>query len=222
MEPGVVQQEVRRHRAVVRHHALFEKAPEHLPAAEHGLAVVERARTEELRQEVRGALDRTRHELRKEPDEGEERNRIARGRNLPAVDVDRVAERLKGVEAHAHRQGHLQKRDVRLEPAGAQQLDRLAEKEIVVLEHAENAEVDHAAQRKTRLRAGGARCGVRLHEAEGPAPCARERDQRKEPPVPPPVEDVARHHDKQVLEAEMRSQQPVAREHEREEHQEFG
>ena len=110
---------------------------------------------------------------------------------------------------------------MRLEPAGAQQLDRLSEKKVVVLERAEDAEVDHAAERETRLRRGRPRRGVRLQEAERPAPRAREHDQREKPPVPPAVEHVARRHDEQVLEAETRSEQPVAREDERQKQQEF-
>jgi len=96
------------HRAVVGNHHLLEETPEHLTQAVYCLVATELPLPLKLRQQVCGPLDGTGNELREETDEGEEGEQVARGTNLPAVDIDGVAQRLEGVEADAHGQDHLQ------------------------------------------------------------------------------------------------------------------
>ena len=54
----------------------------------------------ELRQKTQRALDRSRDELREEGNVDGELAQVALGRPVPAIDVDRIAERLERVEGN--------------------------------------------------------------------------------------------------------------------------
>src|SRR5690606_18405195 len=82
----------------VRDRHLLEETPEHLAQTIACRCHIERAWFEELREQVPCPFDRTGHQLREETDEGEERDRIPRRFHLAAIDVDRIAEGLEGVE----------------------------------------------------------------------------------------------------------------------------
>lgn len=61
---------------IVRHHHLFEQAPQDLTHTVYRLSVVEGTRPQELGQQIGGTLNRSRHQLGKETDEGKESHRV--------------------------------------------------------------------------------------------------------------------------------------------------
>jgi len=105
----------------------------------------------ELRQQVARPLDRARDELREERHEGEEGHDVAGRPQLPAVDIEGVAERLESVEADADREDDLQAAHVGPHPEHAQQVGGRVHEEAVVLEDREDAEVAYDADREEDL-----------------------------------------------------------------------
>ena len=75
----------------------------------------------ELRQEIGRALDRPGHELRKERYVEREPTQVALDRDLPAVEVDRVAERLERVERDPDREQQIEWSDVDVEAQASEQ-----------------------------------------------------------------------------------------------------
>ena len=183
------------HRAVVRHDHLLEQTPQYLPHPVNRRAVVELPLLQELRKQVGRPLDGTRHQLRKERDECEKRNNVTRRLHLAPIHVYRVRQRLERVERDANRQYHPQQQAVRRE---AEQPRKLRDKEVVVLEHRQDAEVEHDVQPHPPPRAPPR---PRRTDKQAAAPRAerREGDQQQEAPVPPAVEHVARHYHERVL-----------------------
>ena len=98
---------------------------------------------DELVREVAEPDDRARHEMRKHRDVAGEVREVPARRGLPAVDVDRVAERLEGIEADAERQRDAEGRL----PGGAREAESADEPvealdaEVEVLEKPEHREV---------------------------------------------------------------------------------
>ena len=99
----------------VRHQHLLGEAPKHLAQTIDGSFIFKGTRAQHLRQQVRGALDGTSHQLWEEGDVGEEGHGIARGAQLPTMDVDGVAEGLERVERDAHGKDEAQGGQVRVE-----------------------------------------------------------------------------------------------------------
>ena len=76
----------------------------------------------ELRQQMPGALDRARHELREEADERGEAEEVALAMHVAQVEIDGVAQRLEGEERDADREQVLKAE--RHERGGIGQLQR--------------------------------------------------------------------------------------------------
>lgn len=70
----------------------------------------------ELRQEVPGAHDRSRHELRKEGHVEEHVERVAAHRDIAAINIGDVGDAMKGEKRDADRQQDLEKRQLVLQP----------------------------------------------------------------------------------------------------------
>ena len=208
MLPRVVEDGVRDSGAVVRDHHLLEEAPEHLAASRDGARIVERSLAQELREEIRRALNGTCDKLRKEADECEERHRVARRPHLPSVDVDRVGERLERVEGYSHRKDHSQRMDTRLHPCPVEQRYRLVNEEIAVFEVSEYAQIHRKARSKKQLRRP-AFPATHLDKSYRVRPCGNERNQQKESPVPPSIEHVARDNDNKILRPHAIAHRPV-------------
>ena len=100
------------HRAVVGHHNLLEQTPKYLSHAIDGVVVIKFALFQELRQEVRRALDRAGHQLREEGNESEESHDVLGGLNLAPKDIDGVGKGLEGVEGDAYWENHFQQQAV--------------------------------------------------------------------------------------------------------------
>lgn len=141
----VVEDAVGEDGAVVRHDDLLEESPQRLPQSVYGLRRVERPRPQELRQQVRGPFDGAGHQLREEGDEGEESDDVACRGELFAVNVDRVAQGLERVERDADRQDDPQQETVVV--GDAEQFGERCREEVVILEDAEDREVQQDVSR---------------------------------------------------------------------------
>ena len=166
---------------------------------------------------MRGALDRSRHQLGEEADIGCKGHRIARGGNLPTVDIDGIAERLEGIEADADRQDEPQCRNIGMTPsAGLHQPIQTFGKEAEVLEAGKNGHIERDVTSRNETPVPSA-----LYE--GPAKIAAQRgddNQEQEAPVPPAIEHVAGKQHKQVLPAQPLRQCPVNQERDGQEEEE--
>ena len=183
---------------VVGDHDLLEQAPDDQLQAAFELAARKRSFALELRQQMRRALDRTRHELREKCHVERVVERIALGRDLAAIDIDDIAQALERVEGNAHRQHDLQRAHVRLEADRVEQVDGFGDEEPVVLEEAEESQV----HRHTCNQQHAPALHVRRRGEEPADPEVDERagyQQQQEFPAPRAVEDVARGEQQHVL-----------------------
>ena len=124
----------------------------------------------DLRQELGRAHDRAGDELREEGDVEAEADEAAARLEPPAVDVDRVAERLERVEADADGQQDVEDGRIELHPEQREDVPRRGAEEVEVLEDAEEAEVAAEADQqpsllaRLRLRAGDLEAGREVEE----------------------------------------------------------
>ena len=118
----VVKRRVYNRRKVVRDDHLLEEAEQHLPRAVGRLDPVEVTILFELLQQILGEIDRASDEVREEGDEAEVLNNVAHRPEPAAVNVDRVAERLKSVEGDSERQNDLEQNRVSGKPKRVEQL----------------------------------------------------------------------------------------------------
>jgi hypothetical protein len=128
--------------------------------------------------------------LREERNEGAEGDRVARGLQVPAVHIDRVAEGLERVEADAHRQHHVQPIDGHGLPQQPEGFDELVDEEVGILEIAQQPQVQYQADTEQHL---AARCTGGGHERITDAEVheGAEADEHQEPLVPPAIEHIA-------------------------------
>ena len=130
--------------------------------------------------------DGPRHELREEAHVGQVLEHVVRGLHPPLGHVHDVRDGVERVEADADGQHDMQQRRSQTR----RQLGEVAGREVVVLEEAEQGEVDGHGRDHPGPPLGLARRPVD-HDAGREAHDAREQQQEAEAPVPPPVEDVA-------------------------------
>ena len=104
----------------------------------------------QLRQEARRAHDRAGHQVRKERDEEHDVDQRPRTVEIAAVDVDDVGDGLEGVERDADRQHDLEQRQLAADLQPRQQRVQLLGEPAVVLEEAEQREVDGKAEGESR------------------------------------------------------------------------
>ena len=158
--------------------------------------------------------------MREETDEGEELDDIAGGFQLAAIHVDGITERLESIETDANRQDHLQQQSVRL--STEESIRKGSDKEIVIFENAQNQQVKDDIDDVDRLRFPWFFL-VLINEKSCPETTrGSECNQKQEPPIPPPVEDVGHHHDKKVLQFQvLLEDEPIEQKHYRQEDGEF-
>ena len=133
-----------------------------------------------LLEERLGAHDRPGDEMRKEADVEQDVDQRARRRELPAVDVDDVGQRVEGQERDRDRQRRPRRRaDRACQPRLSARLIERGGEEVIVLETAEHAEIDddaepeHRAPRAARRAAGPSHSASRkLHHRAGRAGCS--------------------------------------------------
>ncbi len=85
--------------------------------------------------------DRTRHEGRKEANEKGEIKKAAFRANMPAINLDRVADRLEGVETDSVRQNDPEGMDRSHEPDRGKKLVGRADEEIQIFKDAKGPKI---------------------------------------------------------------------------------
>ena len=185
--------------AVVRHDNLFEQSPKDLAHAVHRLRVVEMPLSEELRQEIGGAFDRSGNELGKERQECGKGNEVMRGLYLPTVHIYGIGQGLESVETDTHRENHVQEQAIGL---AAKEFCKGTDKEIVVLVCAEDSEIDDDIDYHHGF-ACARGLGMLYADAAEKRTERCEGDEDKKPPVPPAVEDVTGNDNEEVLQEQL-------------------
>ena len=89
------------YRTGVRHRYFFEKSPQYLSHAIHGLRIVESSGLLKLGEQVGGALDGAGDKLWEETHKSEELDDIAGGLQFLAVNINAVTQCLEGVKTDA-------------------------------------------------------------------------------------------------------------------------
>ncbi len=185
--------------AVVGNDHFLEKSPQNLTATVHSLSIIEAAGFMELRQKVLCPLNRTRNQLRKERYVGEKGDSVLAGGNLFAVNVNRVAHSLKGVEADADGKHEIERERVGVQAERAEKPREVVGKEIIVLEDAEYPNVESDVCEAECFPGFGTRRILVNHPPEEVAQNACQGDKKQKPHVPPPVEHVACRQKQHVL-----------------------
>ena len=133
------------------------------------------------------------------------------------MDVDGVAERLEGVEGDADGEYEVQEQAV-----GAAAEEEVGEglgEEVVVLEDAENQQVDDDVGPHENAAAAG--IGGGHQDAAEVGACGGEGDEEEETPIPPTIEEIGCCEDKEVLPAQGAPEEPVDNEDNRQEESEL-
>ena len=172
------------HRQVIRQHDLLEHAPREQvqPAPDGGASRA--AVLLELRQEVRRLDDRSRDQLRKEGDVQRKAHQVAADGQLAAIDVDRIAQALKGVKRDADRQDDAQRPRL----CDAEQRAEGIDEEIRVLEYAQHRQRRRHAQRAQSAPPLRPARHAQSREKGGQR---QGEHQKAEPPIPPAVKHIA-------------------------------
>ena len=206
--------------AVIGHDHFFEQAPENLPHSICSLFVHKRPRFPELRQQVCRPFNRAGHELREETDEGEELDDIARGLQLSAVYVDRITQCLESIETNAHGKDYLNQQSGRI-PA-QERISKGGDEKVVILENSKNQQVNYDVNDIHRLGLAGIVPTLFNQQTRPETARGRECNQEQESPIPPSVEDVGHHHDEEILQLEVLTEdEPIEQKHYRQEDGEF-
>ena len=147
--------------------------------------------SQELRQQVGGSLNRAGNQLREERDKHAEGHHVARRLDVAAVNVDGVTNGLERVERDAHRQQDVKRGPVGIYTEQSQEVHKTVAQEVQILEHAQDAQVEHDVQCCPRL-VGPRTVTAHQHRA---APCRdrRQDNQTQHTPIPPAVEHIAGH-----------------------------
>ena len=96
-------------REIIGYQGLFYGSPKHLPTSINGLSRIKPARDFDLCEQVLCAIDGTSNQMGEVGDESHELNEVGTRFQLAAIDVNRVIEALKGVEADADRENHVER-----------------------------------------------------------------------------------------------------------------
>ncbi len=205
-------------RQIVRDAGLLDEAEEELDQRGADRDGIEPPQAVELRQEIISAHDRPGDQLREEAHEGRIVEQVAPRMHMPAIDVQRVAQALEGIEADTDRQDQPQRHRIGLDACGMQQGHEGIGEEIEVFEGEQQRQVHEQADHDDQL--APVRVRRRLHRQPGAViEHGREGEQQGEARIPGAVEDVAgdQQHDLAVAVARER---PIEREDDREEDEE--
>jgi hypothetical protein len=177
-----------------------------------GLASREIPSSREVRQQMAGALDRTCHEQRNDGNRRHELQGIGDRGQAAAGDVDRVGEFLERVEAEPRREDDLQRGRAQFYIEQREVVDQRGHEEVVVLEEAQDAEIDDETDRQEQS-ALVILAQRPQSQAHAEVDDGAEQQEPEKPPVPPAVEEVARDEDPGVPRTDrMAPQQQVHRE----------
>ncbi len=173
-----------------------------------------------LRQELRGAHDRSGDEVREEAEVEREVQQRA-GLHLAAPHVDHVRDRLEGVEAHACRQRELHQRDREREAHVAAEREHLLSEEAVVLKRTEHEQIGDDGGRDDlalpTILTGAGDCARGQLVGDG-----HRREQQAEAHVGRRVEHVAGDQHRHLPRTQSTHERPREGQHEHEEERELG
>ena len=208
---GIVQQLVHIVAHTVGNDDFLGQTPQNLPHADDSRVIVKLLSPQELGQQVGRPLDGAGHQLRGKGDEHAEGHRIARGLDIAAIHVDGVADGLERVKRDTHRQQDIQCGPVGIYPEKPQQVHKAVPHEVQILEHGQDAQVEHDVGRCPR--AVMARAVAAHHQRRAECGHRREHDQAQHLPVPPTIKNVTGDQQEQVLPLEVAAQAPVDEKH---------
>jgi len=207
---GVCEDSIAEDAAIVGDHGLFEPAPNKQLNPADGITRVERPSFSQLRQKRRCLFDGASDQLWEEADKCGKCDEVSCRFELPPVDVDGVAEGLKGVETDADRQDDLPSRGPHVDAHRRPRTDPALQEEVCVLEDGQESQVYEEGSDEPSLGPGTSRfrkcvfselLKVRFgdlapHEIIDQR---RESNQTQKLPVPPAIEHVGRAQKQQVL-----------------------
>ena len=197
----VVEDVVDKNGTRVRNDDFLEHAPEDEPKPTNCEVIIKSALFLDLWQQGARTFDGPSHELRKKTDKGSKVQQGLRWLELPAVNVDGVAQRLEGVEADANWQDELQGRGMHLDPQGPPGIDPTLNEKVCVFEVSQQAQIDEQRDGqpffcpvRSVVRIVRIVVLIRFVDAKSYCPidqCA-ERDERQKTPIPPTIKNVTR------------------------------
>ena len=195
----------------VGEHDFLEKAQGHQEQSPEETALLRLGRRLELRQEITRTHDRTGDELREKRDREHEIAQRARRLQDPAINVEGVGERMKGVERDADREKEIKMRRLVGDPAPRQDPLEILEQKIPVLEKPEHAQVDRDADHEPNL--AGFRLSLFAHDpAEVEIHRGRAEEEGGERRIPRAVENITRDHE-QVFACRPGAHHPIRAHH---------
>ena len=136
---------------VVGNDKFEEKAPQHQLYPPDGPLAVETVLLVKLAQQVGGALDGARHQLREERDEERIDEEVLFRLGRPAVHVDGVTQRLEDVEGDAHGQEDVELRNGHPQAEGAEKARHALCRPVEILEKKQYRKVDDERGHQERL-----------------------------------------------------------------------
>ena len=125
----------------IRHARLFDEAAEEKHQCGAHVDLCPSRPGFGLRKKMHRSNDRTRHEGREEADKKGEIEKAAFRADMPAINLDRIANRLKGVKADSVRKNDPEGMERRLEPNRGKKLLGRADEEIQIFEDAKCSEI---------------------------------------------------------------------------------
>ena len=129
---------------------LFKKAQQHHQQTVPNGLFIQRMILVDLTKQVFRALNRSSDQLRKKGDEQRIAHQAALRRELAAIDVDHIPQRLKRVKADAHRQQHVKRRNRQPHPQTRGNSRECIGKKSKIFEKTQNAQIDRKAERQNR------------------------------------------------------------------------
>src|ERR1700730_15206144 len=185
-------------RKIVGNDHLLEIAEQHLSRAIGRFIPIEMAIVLELLQQVLGEINRTGDQVRKERVKTKILHHVAHRLQPPAVNIDRVTERLKSVERNSKRQNYAQKNRIGFQSERGQQMRQLRGEEVEILKESKHTEI--ADQRNQQPLSAMGPVRLVAHRQRHRVIDSRGGDeQREEAPTPPAVKNEARTDNQDVL-----------------------
>mgnify|MGYP003672315327 CR=1 FL=1 len=197
-------------------HRLLEQAPDDQQQAVGRHLARQARRPVELRQQVRGPHDRSRHQMREEAHQQHHIQQRARHRRLAPIHIDHIADALEGEEADPDRQDHLQQRQVPAPAELVQQFGRLLDEKAVVFEESQHQQVEGDAQPDQPF-ASAVVITARDRRRHAPVENGAQDQQADKAPVPLGVEEPAGQQQEQLAPPVLAIQRPAGEIDEQEE-----
>ena len=112
------------------------------------------------------------HQLREKRDKKRIRNRITLGRNVAAINIDGIAQSLKGIKRNAYGQQPRELGQTKMDSLMAEKCRHIVGHKLIILKQKQDGEVEHNTQRKPKSPPNGVQLRLR-HEQ-----CSKIGDER--------------------------------------------